>query len=107
MKRRSFLGAAGSAAFTSGLLPAQTVSLEKPAAIPMSIVRGRFTLKTFQDIHKQYRYDFDDFLTFFDKFVVDRQYGGFMLARDHDGTRLNTNKSPYDQGRGIWCYSFM
>ena len=107
MKRRSFFGAAGSAALASGLLDAPAILAEPPVTVPMNATNGRFTLKTFQDIHKQYRYDFDDFLTFYDKFVIDRQYGGFLCSCDHDGSHINTNKTASTEGRGIWCYSFM
>jgi N-acylglucosamine 2-epimerase len=107
MKRRSFFGAAGSVALTSGLFTEPAIAAEPPVTVPMSAVNGRFTLKTFQDIHKQYRWDFDDFLAFYDKFVVDRQYGGFTTSCDHDGTHLNMNKTASTEGRGIWCYSFM
>jgi N-acylglucosamine 2-epimerase len=106
MKRRSFFGA-GSAAIASGLIGAHKSQADSPVTVEMNSDKGRFTLKTFQNIRSQYLYDFNDFLTFYDKFVVDRQYGGFLCSCDHDGTHINTNKTATTEGRGIWCYSFM
>jgi mannose/cellobiose epimerase-like protein (N-acyl-D-glucosamine 2-epimerase family) len=50
---------------------------------------------------------FDSYLPFWDRFGIDHQYGGFMCALDHDGTRVNENKFHWFQGRGIWVYSFL
>ncbi len=59
-------------------------------------------------LEKQYREDlFEDFLPFMDKFIVDHELGGFMCAADRDGTRLNSDKDNWFDGRGIWVYSFL
>jgi len=50
---------------------------------------------------------FEDFLPFMDKYVIDREYGGFMCHTDRDGTRISTAKRAWFEGRGIWVYSFL
>jgi len=52
-------------------------------------------------------YLFDDFLPFMDEYVIDHKYGGFMCNADRDGTRLDTKKRTWFEGRGIWVYSFL
>lgn len=55
-----------------------------------------------------YRRDlFDDFLPFLDRYVIDREYGGFLCNTGFDGTRADTYKSPLFEGRGIWVYSYL
>lgn len=50
---------------------------------------------------------FQDFLPFMDRYVIDRQHGGFLCDTDFDGTRIDDFKSPLYEGRGIWVYSFL
>jgi mannose/cellobiose epimerase-like protein (N-acyl-D-glucosamine 2-epimerase family) len=47
------------------------------------------------------------FLPFWDEHGIDHENGGFMCSLDYDGTRVNTNKQLWFQGRGIWVYSFL
>ena len=47
----------------------------------------------------------DDYLPFMDRFVIDRDLGGFMARVDRDGTRVNTGKWAAMEGRGVWVYS--
>jgi N-acylglucosamine 2-epimerase len=107
MKRRTFLAAAAaSPALVPGLpggslwtVP-QTPAKAKPGGgsiggVPLAKLRDR------------YRSEFDEFLEFFDRYVVDRRYGGFTCSINHDGTPINMNKTAWTEGRGIWCYSFM
>lgn len=106
MKRRAFLTAAagsalGAAAPGGSRRPATRASagtgLEaaSPDGFPLSKLRDR------------YLSEFEEFLEFFDRHVVDRRYGGFLCSTDHDGAHINTNKTAWTEGRGIWCYSFM
>jgi mannose/cellobiose epimerase-like protein (N-acyl-D-glucosamine 2-epimerase family) len=61
-----------------------------------------------QGLLKDYRYWlFDDFLPFMDKYVIDHELGGFMCAVDRDGTQVNSDKSAWYEGRGIWTYSYL
>jgi len=62
-------------------------------------------LKELRD--QYYSYLFDDFLPFMEKYVIDTQYGGFLCSCDRDGTRLGTSKTPTNEGRGIWVWSFL
>ena len=107
MKRRAFLTAtAGAAAAAAG------ASWKGLGAAPQAAPRT-----TFEDgslgglplvkLRDRYRMEFDEFLDFFDRHVVDREHGGFTCSVNHDGTPINTNKTAWFEGRGIWCYSFM
>lgn len=46
-------------------------------------------------------------IPFWDRCGFDAEHGGFMCALDYDGTRRNTEKFLWFQGRGIWVYSFL
>lgn len=60
------------------------------------------------DLRDRYRAElFESYLPFWERYGVDRKYGGFMCALDHDGTLVNENKFHWFQGRGIWVYSFL
>lgn len=51
---------------------------------------------------------FDRFVPNMDQLVIDDQYGGFMCAIDTSTRKLlNTNKSAWYEGRGMWTYSFL
>ncbi len=64
-----------------------------------------YTLKQLAALYEQDL--FDDFLPFMEKYVIDHQYGGFMCAVDRDGKRINSDKTAWFEGRGIWVYSFL
>ncbi len=104
MQRRTFCGTAAAAVLVSGMTDSadaspsgnKTVGSDgKLAGLPLSTLRDR------------YRREFDEFVGFFDRHVVDTQYGGFRCSSNHDGSHLNENKTASTEGRGIWCYSFM
>lgn len=62
----------------------------------------------FQEIREQYRYDlYEDFLPFMERHVIDHEVGGFMCHTYLDGTRVSDRKLSWQQGRGIWVYSFL
>ncbi|MCE5251251.1 AGE family epimerase/isomerase [bacterium] len=114
MKRRSFIGAsAGTAAVCAGLggceaKPPQTSGKMPQHELSVPGSDGKLAGYTLEELRGLYRYDlFDDFLPFHDKFVVDHEYGGFMVTVDRDGTRLSTEKRTWYLGRGIWVYSFL
>ncbi|MHB9031185.1 MAG: AGE family epimerase/isomerase [Candidatus Latescibacterota bacterium] len=105
MKRRLFLGTAGTAALTSGVGGAgSAAAAPAPRTTGPDGKIGDMTLAAIRD---QFRSEFDEFVTFFDQYVVDTQYGGFLCSTNHDGTHMNENKTASTEGRGIWCYSFM
>jgi hypothetical protein len=59
-------------------------------------------------LRDQYRRDlFDDFLPFMERYVIDHRYGGFLCNTDRDGTNLSKQKTAWQEGRGIWVYSFL
>ncbi len=45
---------------------------------------------------------FGDTLPFWTRFAVDREYGGFFTALDHDGTLVDDDKAVWQQGRFTW-----
>ncbi|MBT4483235.1 MAG: hypothetical protein HOC71_06115 [Candidatus Latescibacteria bacterium] len=108
MKRRSFLETGlGTTALAAGM----TGCTEKEQQITPGVDSGDISVigvKTLEELRDLYRYDiFDDFVVFFDRYIVDQKYGGFLCTTDHDGTNISTNKSATTLGRGIWCYSFL
>ena len=113
MKRRSFLGAsAGTVALASGMTGCDGgkggIDRKKVADDKLCTENGKLAGMTLEELREQYRYDlFDDFLAFFDKYIIDHEYGGFMTNTDHDGTNITTNKRNWYEGRGIWAYSFL
>lgn len=61
-----------------------------------------------EKLQEQYRKDlFEDYLPFLDRYVIDHEFGGFMCNADMDGKQVNTNKSSWFEGRGIWVYSYL
>lgn len=91
---------ASSAAALSGA-PAAESAAAKPA-----IKIGKIGNYSLEDLRKQYRYDlFEDFLPFFDKYVIDRELGGFMCTVDRDGAQISSEKRAGYAGRGIMVYS--
>ena len=94
MKRRSFLGAA--------LAGTPVVAQPGQTGPPVQ------SLLPLAQLRDQYRYDlFEDYLPFLDRYVIDRQYGGFMCETDRDGRNLSGRKVTWYEGRGIWVYSFL
>ncbi|MDP7235332.1 MAG: AGE family epimerase/isomerase [Candidatus Latescibacteria bacterium] len=66
---------------------------------------AEMSLKT---LRNRYHKDlFDHYLPFMDRYGIDHELGGFICALDHDGTRANTDKYMWYQGRGLWVYSYL
>src|SRR5688572_1383365 len=60
------------------------------------------------DLKQRYRNElFGVLIPYWDKNGIDHERGGFMCALDHDGTRVNTDKFLWFQGRGIWVYTYL
>ena len=62
-----------------------------------------------QKLQERYHSDlFDDFIPHMDQFVIDHQNGGFMCSVDiTNGKQVNSNKTAWFEGRGMWTYSFL
>jgi len=107
MKRRSFLSAAGAASPVIGLGCGKTGLDEKATSQIVSHISNLAGM-SIPELREQYRSDlYDEFLPFAEKYLIDPEYGGFMTGVDRDGTRLDTGKGTWDQGRGIWIFSFL
>ncbi|MCE5251253.1 AGE family epimerase/isomerase [bacterium] len=48
-----------------------------------------------------------EYLPYLERYAVDHEYGGFMCNVRPDGTRIDTVKRAWYEGRGIWLYSFL
>ena len=106
MKRRSFIGGAGSVVgLSAGLAGCGTQKSEKEHSDNKTVTLGGYTLKQLRAYYMTYL--FDDFIPYFDTYVIDREYGGFMYNTDRDGTQITTDKGAWYEGRGIWVYSFL
>lgn len=107
MKRRTFFGASGGAAALAATLPGPHIAHAATAAARTTGPDGKLAGLTLAGLRDRYRSELDEFVAFFEKYVVDHDYGGFMCSTNHDGTRMNENKTASTEGRGIWCFSFM
>ncbi|MFC1606372.1 AGE family epimerase/isomerase [Candidatus Latescibacterota bacterium] len=110
MKRRNFLGASGAA--LTGLSGCKSDKLESNiTAISENSVLDENDLiggKTLAELRDLYHYDlFDDYIPFHDEFVVDHEYGGFIVSIDRDGTMLASDKYARYQGRGLFTYGYL
>jgi N-acylglucosamine 2-epimerase len=62
----------------------------------------------FSAMRSQYRNDlFNDYLPFLEKFVIDREYGGFHCSVRPNGELVSTVKRAWFEGRGTWVFSFL
>ncbi|MFA6470698.1 MAG: AGE family epimerase/isomerase [Candidatus Latescibacterota bacterium] len=108
MKRRSFLGASTLAAMGGGIgaMNAHDAhSLQNSGSVTDN---GKLAGYSLEELLNLYHADlFDDFLPFHDKYVIDHDYGGYMLNVDRDGARISETKTATYLGRGIWTYSFL
>lgn len=75
----------------------------EPALRPVKLAGLSLT-----ELKQKYRNElFGVLVPFWDKHGIDHERGGFMCALDHNGTRLNTDKFLWFQGRGIWVYAYL
>ena len=111
MKRRTFIGTAGSAALWTtagcgaaarphhGAAPAAGGITDIVTPLPHASLEARRALYR--------RYLFEDFLPFHYAHVVDAEHGGFMCTVDRDGTRVADTKTAWYEGRGAWTFAFL
>ena len=107
MKRRTFLSvSAGTGVAAAGLACSKE---PRPAQItPSSDEIGTIGGISLGQLRKRLSSElFDNFLPAMDTMVIDHEYGGFMCNAKPDGTRINTNKRAWYEGRGTWIYSFL
>ncbi len=108
MKRRSFLGTSAVAAAASGLGDFTASAAQSPAKPVLVTDNGKLAGRTLEELRKEYRWWlFEDFLPFLDRYVIDHDLGGFMCTVDRDGARINSNKTAWYEGRGIWTCSYL
>ena len=103
MSRRACVGAAaaltaqpGNFEFTDKLQMVGQQNKTELAGLTLTALRQRYHDELFNIV-----------VPFWDKHGIDHEYGGFMCALDHDGTRVNTDKFLWFQGRGLWVYSYL
>ena len=101
MNRRNFI-----AAVTSAI--ALTTESTLASTFQQSKAKRNVQALPLRTLHRQYRSDlFTDFLPFMERYVIDREFGGFQCNCDHLGNRVNSNKLSWFEGRGTWVYSFL
>jgi N-acylglucosamine 2-epimerase len=105
MNRRTVLGltALGAAQLTRAGQRRQEAAA---SACPQDEVKlAGMSLK---DLRRLYHEElFQDVLPFWHRHGVDQEKGGIVCALDYDGTRANSEKQLWFQGRAIWTYSFL
>jgi N-acylglucosamine 2-epimerase len=70
--------------------------------------QGAVTPLPLKTLRAQYhKYLFDDYLPFHERFVIDRQYGGFLCTVRINGELVSEKKPIWFQGRGLWVYAFL
>ena len=110
MKRRQFMSgslAAGIGSFSLGAYGLdKQLHLNSPIDNNSTAREIKLNLQKLQD---RYHSDlFDDFIPHMDQFVIDHQNGGFMCSVDiTNGKQVNSNKTAWFEGRGMWTYSFL
>lgn len=107
LSRRAFLETAVLApgvAAVAGSSPANDAGPPAQRRRPALRIAG-YSLGELRDL---YRRDlFDEYLPFVERYVVDRERGGFMCEVDLDGRLISTNKSSWFDGRGLWVHAFL
>ena len=109
MKRRAFIELVGAGALQHGLAGqgrAQTAGGPCESGAPPAGVR--LAGMSLAELRESFRDQlFKELLPFWAKHGIDNEYGGIMCSLDYDGTRANTQKMLWFQGRAIWVYSFL
>lgn len=105
MKRRTFLWCGMGTLATLSTVPGCT---RRILVRPPTGENGDPAGLDLESLRDQYRhYLFEDFLPFHYQYVIDHEHGGFMCRVDRDGTRQNTQKTAWYEGRGSWTYAFL
>ena len=109
MKRRAFIDFVGAGAlqhWLAGQGRAQTTGRPcEPGAPPAEVRLAGMSLAELRESFSDQL--FKELLPFWAKHGIDDEYGGIMCSLDYDGTRVNTEKMLWFQGRAIWVYSFL
>jgi len=93
---------------TAALLTATGTAHSASTDTPSVSGDGKLAGLSLEELREQLRADlFDEFLPFAEKFIVDHERGGFMCGVDRDGSSISTDKSTWNQGRGIWTFSHL
>jgi N-acylglucosamine 2-epimerase len=110
MRRREFLGTALAAGFAGAVpAPAGTMVVKPPfQATAFATVPSEIAGMSLAELRDDYRNRlFNEYLPFWEKGGIDRQYGGIMCELNGDGTVFDGLKNSWYQGRGLWVYSFL
>jgi N-acylglucosamine 2-epimerase len=114
MNRRHFLGVSASGAAASFFEGRQVAAPPREgwqdgrSGNSVTQTNGLLAGMTLQGLRDLYHHDlFEDYLPFMDRYVIDHEYGGFLCDTDYDGTRGDTRKMIWFEGRGTWVYSFL
>lgn len=64
---------------------------------------------TLEELREKYHKElFENFLPNMEKYAIDHEFGGVMCSLDvRTGKLVNTNKTAWFVGRGMWVYSFL
>ena len=107
MNRRKFLTA--SASGVGGAIVAERTILAQAVRQSSSNKTAlRLAGMSLTELRGAYRRDlFEDFLPFIERFVIDKEHGGFMCLTDYTGERESDKKLSWFEGRGSWVYAFL
>ena len=104
MNRRAFSGRVLAGTGLAAALNGQGQSGPRP----ISSAKTSMQVIDLQTMRAQYRKDlFDDYLPFHERFVNDKQYGGFHCSVRPTGELVSDEKRVWYEGRGTWVYSFL
>ncbi len=104
MKRRTFLGAAGTGVLAAGIPISCKPAAKSADPSRITDIEGMALDAIYKEFHTEL---FDIFLPLMDRVVIDKEYGGFMCNARCDGVHTNMNKRTWYEGRGIWVYSYL
>ena len=108
VSRREAILAAAAAVSCRTTQSAESDSAEGAPRSSCNADAGQLAGRSLQQLRNDYRKElFERSLPFWDRHGIDHEHGGFMCALDYDGTRVNTDKFHWYQGRGIWVYSYL
>lgn len=76
--------------------PRSVPPIQKIGRWPLDEIRSRFEKELETDV-----------IAYWDKYGVDREYGGYLKADKKTGAYTATDKDLYSQGRILWIYSYL